>query len=301
MSYNSLIWRKAEQYFSAVTMASQKGTALKISVGGDYYLISNLWGEEQKRYTGIHAFTTTGSVKAMTGINLDEGEWRMLTEHFNKVKDVLDGKKVNLSEYVVPILSENVMVKTFKPEWVLNGKVVRELQSQYSEEEAFTTGTKRKPFPGVDYDSDDGEPQLKIQKSYEVPPTDTDLMNMVITAAIHGKIENEMKEHCEACQVKSDTQFDHCHSGNCLDDKTDHIGIYCEPAREKVKVNDLIKVFDKVRSVLGLKPIFAKQLAKSTLIWIPNEKIIDQVHDPLFDTSNMMNLVKEVHKEIIVD
>ena len=87
----------------------------------------------------------------------------------------------------------------------------------------------------------------------------------------------------------------------CLDDETDHIGIYCEPAREKVKVNDLIKVFDKVRSMLGLKPIFAKQLAKSTLIWIPDKKIIDQIHDPLFDTSTMMNLVKEVHEEIIVD
>ena len=130
--------------------------------------------------------------------------------------------------------------------------------NQYSEEEAFTSGKKRKPLPGVDYDSDDREPQLKIQKSYEVPPADTDVINMVITAAILGKIENEMKEHCEACQVKSDAQFDHCHSSNCLDDKTDHSGIYCEPAREKVKVNDLIKVFDKVQSVLGLKPIFAK-------------------------------------------
>ena len=79
------------------------------------------------------------------------------------------------------------------------------------------------------------------------------------------------------------------------------LGSICEPAREKVKVNDLINVFDKVRSVLGLKPIFAKQLAKSALIWIPNEKIIDQIHDPLFDTSTMMNLAKEVHEEIIVD
>ena len=139
---------------------------------------------------------------------------------------------MSLSECVVPILSEDGMLKTFKPEWILNGKVVHELQSQYSEEEAFTSGKKRKPLQGVDYDSDDGEPQLKIQKSCEVPPADTDLMNMVITAAIHGKIENEMKEHCEACQVKSD--------------ETDHIWIYCEPAREKVNVNDLIKVFDKV-------------------------------------------------------
>ena len=103
-------------------MALQKGTALKISVGGDYYLISNLWGEEQKRYTGVHVFTMTGSVKAMTGINLDEGKWRILTEYFSKVKDVLDGKKVNLSEYVEPVMSEDVMVKTFKPEWVCNGK-----------------------------------------------------------------------------------------------------------------------------------------------------------------------------------
>ena len=69
-------------------------------------------------------------------------------------------------------------------------KVVRELQSQYSEEEAFTSGKKRKPIPGVDYNSDDGGPQLKIQKSYEAPPMDTDLMHMVITTTIHGKIEN---------------------------------------------------------------------------------------------------------------
>ena len=53
--------------------------------------------------------------------------------------------------------------------------------------------------------------------------------------------------------------------------------------------------------MIGLKPIFAKQLPKSALIWIPNEKIIDQILDPLFDTSSMMNLVKEVHEEIIVD
>ena len=198
----------------------------------------------------------------------------MLTEYFSKVKDVLDGKKVNLSEYVASILSEDGMVKTFKPEWVLNGKVLCELQSQYSEEEAFTSGKKRKPLPGVNYDSDDGEPQLKIQKSYEVPPVDIDLMNMVITAVIHGKIENEMKEHCEACQVKCDAQFDHCHSGNCLDDETDHIGIYCEPAREKVKVNDLIKVFDKVRSVLGLKPILPNSWQKALSFGFQMRKLL---------------------------
>ena len=50
-------------------------------------------------------------------------------------------------------------------------------------------------------------------------------------------------------------------SGNCLDEDIDHTELYAEPARKRIKVNDLMKVFDQVRTEIGAKPILSKQLA----------------------------------------
>ena len=52
-------------------------------------LVSNVWGEYQTQYSGIHAFHVLGSVKPHSGVNLDEGEWAALVEHFDKVKEVM--------------------------------------------------------------------------------------------------------------------------------------------------------------------------------------------------------------------
>ena len=49
------------------------------------------------------------------------------------------------------------------------------------------------------------------------------------------------------------------------DGVTDLVSFYYDAAKKEVKVNDLINVFDKVRTVLGLRLIFAKQLAKCAL------------------------------------
>ena len=64
------------------------------------------------------------------------------------------------------------------------------------------------------------------------PPEDTHLMNLVLIESMDRMIDDECKSNCEACQVNSDSQFDHCKSGNCLDEEIDHAELYAELARK---------------------------------------------------------------------
>ena len=45
-------------------------------------------------YTGIHGFNVMGGVKLMSGVNLEDDEWNMLTFNFVCIKDALNGKKM---------------------------------------------------------------------------------------------------------------------------------------------------------------------------------------------------------------
>ena len=58
-------------------------------------------------------------------------------------------------------------------------------------------------------------------------------MGMVFTKDMEKHIETEIKEHCEGCQINSDSQKDHCHQGGCLDQDFDQFQAFSEPARKK--------------------------------------------------------------------
>ena len=111
-------------------------------------------------------------------------------------------------------------------------------------------------------------------------------------------IDAECKANCEACQVNSDSQFDHCKHGNCLDEDIDHADLYAEPAQKRIKVNHLMNVFDQVRTEIGAKPILSKQLAKGALAWIPNDTLVNQIQNVEVHNSPLMNVVRNVHNSV---
>ena len=265
------------------------------------FLSSNLWGEYQKRYTGIHEFNAIGGVKPLTGVNLDECEWCTLMKNFTAVKDCLSGKNVDLSK--ASMLGDEVeTVKVYIAEWVLNGEVMDEVQTPkecYTKEATMFDGHQRKPQPGDDFDEKAGEPEFRIRCKHEPPPEDTQLMYFVLIEIMDKKILEEAKANCEACQVNSDSQFDHCRTGNCLDETTDHTTLYCAQARSKVQVNELMNVFDNVLTEMGVKPIFSKQMAKGALAWIPNEEIVSKLHNTSFGDSPLMDIVRRLHDNVI--
>ena len=118
---------------------------------------------------------------------------------------------------------------------------------------------------------------------YDLLLQDTLLMNLVLIETMDKMIEAETKANCEACQINSDSQFDHCRSGNCLDEEINQFDLYFNPAHQKIKINMLIHVFDQVRKEMGLKPILSAQLAKCALAIHP--KITDCQSNPGCHTS----------------
>ena len=79
------------------------------------FLVSDLWGEYKKRYTAIHGFNLMGGVKPLSGINLDEDEWAMLTFNFTSMKEALGGKKDALKKCLHHLKMLQIWLKCTKP------------------------------------------------------------------------------------------------------------------------------------------------------------------------------------------
>ena len=274
---------------------------MKFHVSGEMFLVFDTWGEYKKRYTGIHGFNVMGGVKPLSGVNLDDDEWNMLTFNFVCIKDALNGKKDAPKDVFTPPKDVTDMIKVYKAEWYLNGKLITNDESGrefFSREKAIENAECRKPEPGVDYPQKDVLPEMRVDCELRYPPEDTHLMNLVLIESMDKFIHDECKANCEACQVNSDSQFDHCKRGNCLDEDIDHAELYAEPARKRIKVNHLMNVFDQVCVEIGAKAILSKQLAKGALAWIPNEKLVHQIQDVEVHNTPLMNVVRNVHNRL---
>ena len=76
---------------------------------------------------------------------------------------------------------------------------------------------------------------MRVDYELRQPPEDTHLMNLVLIESMDRMIDAECKANCEACQVNSDSQFDQCIRGNCLDEDIDYADLYAEPAQKESK------------------------------------------------------------------
>ena len=277
------------------------GTDVKVPVTSEMFILSTIWGEYKKRYTGIHGFDIMDKVKPHTGVNLDEAEWSMLTYNFMCIKAALAGKKDALRNVFTPPSDDPNTVKLYRAEWFVNGKQITNSESGqlfFTRENAENDALCRKPEQGVDYPQSDVDPEIRVNCEFRPAPEDTHLMNLVLVDNMDKMIDDECKANCEACQVNSDSQFDHCKSGNCLDEELDHAELYAEPARKKIKVHHLMNVFDQVRSEIGVKPIMSKQLAKGALAWIPNETLVNQIQNVEVHNSPLMKVVRNVRSSV---
>ena len=184
----------------------------------------------------------------------------------------------------------------------MNGKHLNEKAFRhkfYSHQEAENDALCCKPDPGVDYDVKEGEPEMKITYELRVPPENTELMNLVLVESMDKNIQAESKANCKTCQVNSDSQFDHCQSGNCLDGTYDHLDFNCKPAQKKIMVNHFMNIFDGLCTEIGVRPILSKQLAKGGLAWIPNDQILEKIQDVEIYNSPLMGVVRKVHANVL--
>ena len=106
-----------------------------------------------------------GGVKPLSGVNLDDDEWNMLTFNFVCIKDALNGKNDALKDVFTPPKDVTDMIKVYKAEWYLNGKLITNAESGrefFSREKAIENAECRKPEPGVDYPQKDVLPEMHV-------------------------------------------------------------------------------------------------------------------------------------------
>ena len=303
VSYSFDIWRKAENYFKMLEQVKLKGSEVKIHLCGEMFLVSSIWGEYQKRYTGIQGFDLAGNVIRNSGVNMDDDEWGMLSYNFDSIKEAFAGKKDALKNIFTRPKEDPNIVQVYKAEWYLNGKMITNPDSGrefFSRSKAEQYALCRKPVPGVDYPQKDVHAELRVDCEVRPAPADTLLMNLVLVEVLNKMIEVETKAKCEACQINSDSQFDHCRSGNCLDEDLDQFDMYFEPAHKKISINILMNVFDQVRKDIGLKPILSSQLAKCALAFIPKLQICNQMQDVVLLNSTLMDVVRSAYISVTI-
>ena len=303
VSYSFDIWEAAENYFGTINQAKLKGSDVKIHLTGETFLVSSIWGEYQRRYTGIHRFDMDGMVQRNSGVNLDDDEWGMLTFNFDSITEAFAGKKDALKNIFTRPKEDRNMIKVYKAEWYLNGEMITNTKSGrefFSREKAEHYAYCRKPVPGTDYPQIDVLPELRVDFEVRPAPEDTQLMNLVLVETVKKMIEAESKANCEACQVNSDSQFDHCQSGNCLDEDLDVYENFTMLAYQKVKCITLMNVFDQVRKDMGLKQIMSSQLAKCALAYIPKFHLVKQMQDCVLHNSTLMEAVRSAYTSVMV-
>ena len=124
-----------------------------------------------------------GNVKSNSGINLDDDEWAMLSYNFGSIKEAFAGKKDALKNIFTRPKEDPNIVKVYKAEWYLNGKMITNPDSGrefFSRSKAEQYALCRKPVPGVDYPQKDVHAELHVDCEVRPAPTDTLLMNLVL-------------------------------------------------------------------------------------------------------------------------
>ena len=93
------------------------------------------------------------------------------------------------------------------------------------------------------------------------------------------KIVEKVKDECEDCQVDSDSQADHCKTGNCLDEGSDYAEMYHKQVKSGLSSYEVVHVFDATHAKMKAKPINSKCLATVALKWLSDNVILKDLQN----------------------
>ena len=303
--YPAKTWLAVEKFFKVVSGAQERGTNVKLNVDGDMFLISNVWAYNKLRYTGIHQVNGLNYVASNSGVNLDDDEWAVLLDNFEAIKDLLRGKKAELRG-VKRKLEESDTITMFTPKWFLGMnelKVAPATVYYFSEDDAHNAGMAMEPKEGRKFKKGSGIPMLQIIEEEHEPMNEVDLMYLVFLFVMDKKIQKAVKDQCDACQVGSDSQADHCQSGNCLDEGFDYNEMFHKQVKAELSSYQLVNVFDTACAKMKAKPINSKCLATASLKWISDDLLLKDLqigfHDPILRP--VMKIVADVYETVNVN
>ena len=301
VTYRGDIWLAAEKYFSKIEELLMTPTTGKYHVKDDMYLLSNIFSETERRYTGIHAFYLNGAIAPHSGVNLDDREWSSLMKNFRVIKNHISGKDVDMDKVIEFEPFSKETVKMFVADWVQDGDILPfsyPLKPFFFREEAMKHGYRKKPVEGKDYQKEDGEPELRVRAVRNSPPDDIHLMYAVFLHVVQAEVDHTLKKRCEGCRIDSGSQSDHCMSGGCLDTDDSYLRAVIGEALVDIGFMALLPVFDVVRREMGLRPTNGKQLACAAVAWISHDELTERLLNPAWKEDMLRCYVDDVVRRL---
>ena len=176
---------------------------------------------------------------------------------------------------------ESDTITVFTPKWFIGMKelIMGPLVDYFSEDNAHNAGMALEPQEGRDFPKGSGIPMLQIMEDECEPMYAVVMMYLIFLFVMDKKIAKKVKHECEACQVDSDSQADHCENGNCLDEGFIYAEMYDKQIKSGLSSCELVNVFDATRARMKVKPINSKCLATAALKWLSDDVVLTDLQN----------------------
>lgn len=276
IEYPPEVFLKSEMYFGELEALLKSEDQEKQFVLQDKFmlLVSLFRGNI---YVGIKEVDEDGEILQKSGVNFDDVEWNVIMSHWEDLKALIK-RKSPLKRKINGKNKSGVYMYNWK--WMCGDNIVKEgVKPVYFENEAMNEGMQKEGEVKAlqNFKELSGELKLITEMILVEAPESTMHMKLLYFYMIEQKILELTKEDCDACKSDSGSQVAHYSLGNCLqDDESVSIRIekYFKKARELINSGDMCEVFYTGRNMIGAKPIFAQQLARCAINYIPSGEII---------------------------
>lgn len=283
VDYDVDLFLKSEKYFQEVEELLTKEKTGQFYVRDKFVLdVCEFWG---KYYVGMKEVEEDGEINKKSGINFDSVEWKVFMSHWETIKSCIEKKKSGVKRMKLDDNCGDVYMHKWK--WVINDKIVRQSSvGFYSEEESLRDGMSIegmvKAMEDVRRDPEAvGELKLVSEMFLTTAPESTEHMRLLYYYMVEQKIDQLAK----AQQGKAFGEF-----SEDGESKINKVIEFFPQAVSEISANDLCDVFYSTRRMIGTKPIFALQLARCAIAYIPHCDIKEALFNDNYVPIEMMGL-----------
>lgn len=119
--------------------------------------------------------------------------------------------------------------------------------------------------------------QVNILQENSTPLSDSHMMKLVFINEVLKKVEVKAFGSCEGCEFSEPGQQAHMGWGACCTPEQEKVLMWMSHILCDIKPLDLSTIFDRLRSELGLRPVFSLQLAKAAICYLDNRAVAESL------------------------
>ena len=274
MKITEYLWKEMQKQFDDVDDADKNNIDYVKPLDGNWYLKSNVWANNGRRYTGVHQLDASMKIISRAGMNFDDFEWLSIVSQTREINNILYGQ-VKARE-VERLTSKNEILM-YRFRYVLNGKNVLDIpdsRKYFSQSECVEAGKANPPILKNKLKKLD-KLELLTDQEYCSPPDPFWHLKISVLQCLQGAILRISMEKCATCQATGlnlSEPSDHTLPGGCLDVNTNHVSLYIDDAFDEPIAAQSYTLYSHMCKILGISKPLEKIQAEACLEYTPRTR-----------------------------